>query len=78
MAVQDITSATQAVTTGSFAPVEQAAATYAAANELRSLLVDHDDHTVCRDRQRLRRLGRNRCDRPRSAPPNDVAHNMGA
>jgi len=48
MAVQNITSATQAVTTGSFAPVEQAAATYAAANELRSCLVDHDGALVAR------------------------------
>jgi len=48
MAVDDITSATQAVATGGFAPEEDAAATYAAPNVLRSLLVDRDGSLVSR------------------------------
>jgi hypothetical protein len=48
MAVEDITSATQAVATGSFAPVEDSAATYETPNVLRSLLVDRDGSLVSR------------------------------
>jgi len=48
MAVEDITSATQAVATGSFAPVEDAAAAYETPNVLRSFLVDHDGALVSR------------------------------
>jgi hypothetical protein len=48
MAVEDITSATQAVATGGFAPVEDSAATYETPNVLRSLLVDRDGSLVSR------------------------------
>jgi len=48
MAVEDITSATQAVATGSFAPVEDSAATYETPNVLRSFLVDYDGALVSR------------------------------
>jgi hypothetical protein len=48
MAVDDITSATQAVATGGFAPVPDAAATYINSNVLRSLLVDRDGSLVSR------------------------------
>ena len=48
MAVEDITSATQAVATGSFAPVEDSAAAYVTPNVLRSLLVDRDGSLVSR------------------------------
>jgi hypothetical protein len=48
MAVEDITSGTQAVATGGFAPVPDAAATYLNPNVLRSLLVDRDGSLVSR------------------------------
>lgn len=48
MAVEDITSATQAVSTGSFAPAEDSAAAYSDPNQLRSLLVDRDGGLVSR------------------------------
>jgi hypothetical protein len=48
MAVDDITSATQAVATGGFAPVPDALATYINPNVLRSLLVDRDGSLVSR------------------------------
>jgi hypothetical protein len=48
MAVDDITSGTQAVATGGFAPVPDAAATYINPNVLRSLLVDRDGSLVSR------------------------------
>lgn len=48
MAVEDITSATQAVATGGFAPLSDALATYDAPNVLRSLLVDRDGSLVSR------------------------------
>lgn len=48
MAVEDITSATQAVATGGFAPVPDALATYINPNVLRSLLVDRDGSLVSR------------------------------
>ncbi len=48
MAVEDITSATQAVATGGFAPLSSALATYVTPNVLRSLLVDRDGSLVSR------------------------------
>ena len=48
MAVEDITSATQAVATGGFAPLSSAVATYVTPNVLRSLLVDRDGSLVSR------------------------------
>lgn len=48
MAVQNITSATQAVATGSFAPVEGSAAVYATPDILRSFLVDRNGALVTR------------------------------
>jgi hypothetical protein len=48
MAVDDITSATQAVATGGFAPLPNALATYVTPNVLRSLLVDRDGSLVSR------------------------------
>ena len=48
MAVDDITSATQAVATGGFAPLSSALATYVTPNVLRSLLVDRDGSLVSR------------------------------
>ena len=48
MAVEDITSATQAVATGGFAPLPNALATYVTPNVLRSLLVDRDGSLVSR------------------------------
>jgi hypothetical protein len=48
MAVEDITSGTQAVATGGFAPVPDALATYINPNVLRSLLVDRDGSLVSR------------------------------
>jgi hypothetical protein len=48
MAVEDITSGTQAVATGGFAPVPDAAAKYINPNVLRSLLVDRDGSLVSR------------------------------
>lgn len=48
MSVENITSATQAVATGSYAPIEDAAATYSDPNVLRSLLVDRDGALVSR------------------------------
>lgn len=48
MAVDDITSATQAVATGGFAPLPNALATYVTPNVLRSLLVDRNGSLVSR------------------------------